>query len=295
MDKKITEQMRNIPLESVLIDLGARKESGTAWPEWRLSSGDKVIYKVNNPGPFRVRGNLNKDCNGSIDLVMVALSYDFKSATEWLEERFLGVERPSEASFPFSRLSSPSATSAKPPVETKPPAEIDESKWPVVRQYLTTERGLDAGQIDDLHRRGLILSDSRCNAVFVRENGGSFRRSARKDSRFKQSVGGSECGAFVISDGDGTQVAVVESAIDALSLAFHMPHMHVIATGGDATRLEHYKHHLGCAVFAAFDADARGDQKAVELIEAYPMAIRMRVNCAKDWNEWHLQMIAAHQ
>ena len=48
--------------------------------------------------------------------------------------------------------------------------DADAARWPQVRAYLTEQRQLPAGLVDDLHSRRVIYADHRSNAVFIRQD-----------------------------------------------------------------------------------------------------------------------------
>jgi hypothetical protein len=47
---------------------------------------------------------------------------------------------------------------------------VDESKWQIVKTYLTRERRLPSSLVDSLHNSGLVYADSKQNAVFIRRS-----------------------------------------------------------------------------------------------------------------------------
>jgi len=236
-----------------------------------------------------------RGAGGAIDLVTHVTGYRFKEALGWLKDSF-GLDRATAAAVERAtpRLRAQAERAERPPF--RPPVR-DEAAWAQVRAYLVTERGLPAPMIDELHGRGTVYADGRCNAVFLRTNSagqatGASLRGTAPDSAFKGLARDTEraAGWFSYSTGAGAPahawdtptLVLAESPIDALSwLALHARQagqagrVTVVSTDGlgplpealiAATRAERG------LVVAAFDHDTTGERLWDTLRGRYPNA-----------------------
>ena len=170
--------------------------------------------------------------------------------------------------------------------------------------YLTKTRGLPAGVVVDLIRTGLLYQDDRGNCVFVcRDEDGRVRGAILSgtvsDVRWKGIAPGSDTGYGwwwpPPGGGDVGTVAVVESPIDALSLAVLQPDIrndHVLALGGlHREALEGFLNRKNMhRVVLALDNDEWGRKAAVEwrewlLDDGYEVLNIAPAKPAKDWND----------
>ncbi len=232
---------------------------------------------------------------GAIDFVAHVTGYNVKEALGWLKDTF-GIDRATTAAVEQAtpQIRAQVERAERPPF--RPPVR-DEAAWAQVRAYLVTERGLPAPMIDELHGRGTVYADGRCNAVFLRTNSagqatGASLRGTAPDSAFKGLARDTEraAGWFSYSTGAGAPahawdtptLVLAESPIDALSwLALHARQagqagrVTVVSTDGlgplpealiAATRAERG------LVVAAFDHDTTGERLWDTLRGRYPNA-----------------------
>jgi hypothetical protein len=215
---------------------------------------------------------------------------DFKAAVEWLS----GQQLPEQVS---------KVQEAK---QLQLP-EPNEQNWAAVRQYLTETRGLPENWIEHLHQRGLIYADKHQNTVFVRHDedrwvrgdvtGASLRGTQGEPFHGLAPGSARDAGYFWLRSGteDITRVVLVESAIDAISLAKleqdkspdRPPTVYLSTDGSGAIPTEALQQMIaqGGQVLVAFDADGAGEKMAWRVAEAVPGVRRMVPAIGKDWND----------
>jgi C-terminal domain on Strawberry notch homologue/Toprim-like/Protein of unknown function (DUF3991)/P-loop containing NTP hydrolase pore-1/MutS domain I len=282
--KAIADQVRDRNLESVAEQLGLERDPHDKH-KWR---DDNHILSINH-GKFHDWA-MAKGGGGAIDLVMHVQQRDFKAAVEWLSGQQLPEQTPKVQ--PAKQLQLP---------------ESNEQNWAAVRQYLTETRGLPENWIEHLHQRGLIYADKHQNAVFVRheEDGwvrgdvtGASLRGTQGEPFHGLAPGSSrDAGYFWLRSGteDVTRVVLVESAIDAISLAKleqdkspdRPPTVYLSTDGSGAIPTEALQQMIaqGGQVLVAFDADGAGEKMAWRVAEAVPGVRRMVPAVGKDWND----------
>jgi C-terminal domain on Strawberry notch homologue/Toprim-like/P-loop containing NTP hydrolase pore-1/Protein of unknown function (DUF3991) len=281
-----TEQARQMNLSEVAEQLGLQKDRYDK-NKWKTA---QHIISIND-GKF-YDWLAEKGGGGAIDLVMHVQDCSFKTAVEWLSGQ------------PFQQQ--PMTESEVRSLELPQP---DPATWSNVRQYLVDTRGLRTDWIDHLHARGLIYADDRSNVVFLRhalqaewvrgEATGANLRGTHPEQAFFGLAPGTvrEEGWFWLrsSEGDIQRIILVESPIDALSLALlerekrpdAEPTIYLSTDGAGAIPLEILRTHLeqGKPVIAAHDTDAAGEKFAWRLAQALPGIKRMAPACGKDWND----------
>jgi C-terminal domain on Strawberry notch homologue/Toprim-like/Protein of unknown function (DUF3991)/P-loop containing NTP hydrolase pore-1/MutS domain I len=282
--KAIADQVRDRDLESVAEQLGLERDPHDKH-KWR---NDHHILSINH-GKFHDWA-MAKGGGGAIDLVMHVQQSDFKAAVEWLS----GHQLPEQT---------PKVQAAKPLQLPEP----NEQNWPAVQQYLTETRGLPENWIEHLHQRGLIYADKHQNAVFVRHDadqwvrgdvtGASLRGTQREPFHGLAPGSARDAGYFWLRSGteDVTRVVLVESAIDAISLAKleqdKLPDrpttVYLSTDGSGAIPTETLQQVIaqGGQVLVAFDADGAGEKMAWRVAEAVPGVRRMVPAVGKDWND----------
>ncbi|MDD1617891.1 MAG: DUF3991 and toprim domain-containing protein [Methylococcaceae bacterium] len=195
---------------------------------------------------------------GSIALVMHVLDLGFIHAREWLGD---------DVSIPM-------------PVHTpKPPTALpvsDKSTLSAVIAYLCDTRGLNHVMVEWCIQRGLIYSDSKRNACFKYGDGVAMRGTGSVGFRANRGVLTEPFTIPARSNLDG--VAILESAIDALSYRQLNPTKTVCAIAGNAN---------GVLMRYVLDMAARLDvpvcSKANDGVNAI-IQHRPPLDC-KDWND----------
>jgi hypothetical protein len=284
--KKLADQLRALSLDTVLKRVyGANLEQGShlrhASRKYILPDGRKIAVSPGKAGAdvWIEQGGEGK--RGAINLIMHLDGLAYKDAVRLLAEHFdssaIATEHAREL---VKRAAADVEEITKAPVAAPAP---DPTKWPRVRRWLHEVRGMPTKLIDKLHSLGLVYADSRANATFRRVSGGAFQRGTG-DTKFHRSIGGAECGPFLIP-GAGKKVVLVEAPLDAIAAIAMHPDAIAIASGGD--QLPPSKLALwipeGAEVLAGYDADRRGDQVADQAAEQFN-AKRFKPS-RKDWAE----------
>lgn len=282
--KTQADKLREIPIGEVLKRVyGAELEKGSrdahASKKYLLPDGRKVAVSSGASGPDVWIEQGDKGQRGAINLVMHLDGLDYKKAVRLLGESFDSTAIEGEhARTLVARVPSEIRKISAEPV---PAPAADPTRWPKVKKWLNEVRGIPKKLIDKLHSQGLIYADSRGNATFLRVNGGAFQRGTT-ETPFHRAIGGAECGPFLIP-GTGKKVVLVEAAIDGIAVKSTMPDATIVASGGDMLPPEKLKKWIpeGAEVFAAHDADKRGDLVAKAAAAAFS-AKRMKPT-EKDW------------
>ncbi len=177
------------------------------------------------------------------------------------------------------------------------------ANWPVVRDYLTSVRGLPGGLVDRCRQLGLIQADYRRNALFLCTNAhrrptgaelvGTFQRP--DGSRFRALTRGSrktqDSFWLPVDQAKPHTVILTESAIDTLSAWCSLPELRssgtvFVSSAGTTPQLPQWLCRWNFQrILCAFDADASGDHSAARLLQRHPNAQRLRPPGAKDWND----------
>ena len=284
--KTDADKLRALSIDDVLrrmydAELEPDSRDDHASRKFVLADGRKIAVSQGKTGADVWVEQGGKGQRGAINLVMYLDELDYKSAVRMLASHFDAQAVTSEHA--RNLLERASAEIKKISTEPVPAPAPDPTHWPRVKRWLNEVRGIPKKLIDMLHDRGLLYADSRGNATFVRANGGAFQRGTT-DTPFHRAIGGADCGPFVIP-GTDKNVILVEAAIDAVAVKSTKPSATVIASGGDMLPPEKLRKWVpdGSQVFAAHDADKRGDAVAKLAATAFN-AIRMRP-VGKDWAE----------
>jgi hypothetical protein len=282
--KKVADQLRALSLDTVLKRVyGAELEQGShlrhASRKYVLLDGRKIAVSPGQTGAdvWIEQGGEGK--RGAINLVMHLDGLAYKDAVRLLAEHFDSSAITKEhARELVKRAAADVQEIAKAPVAAPAP---DPTKWPRVRRWLHEARGMPIRLIDKLHSLGLVYADSRANATFRRVNGGAFQRGTG-DTKFHRSIGGAECGPFIIP-GAGKKVVLVEAPLDAIAAIAMHPDAIAVASGGDQLPPSKLAPWIPkeADVLAGYDADHRGDQVA-KIAADQLHATRLRPS-SKDW------------
>jgi len=269
--RRRADRLRSIPLVAVLHAAGAGQDRHDP-AKWHTAQG---VLSVN--GAKFINWSHDRGGGGAIDLAMHLNDLDFRSAVQWLAQRFAcpnAVEL--DASPPKPTLSLPLPHAAH---------------LGGVKRYLVEERRLPDLLLESLIQAGQLYADYRNNAVFLllgkegwpvgaelRGTSGSWRGLApgsRKDR-----------GYFSTGPAHAQAAVLCESAIDAISCAAIFPDRLCISTAGArpnpawlAPLLEQ-----GRRIYCGFDADPAGDHIAHAMIAIHPAVQRLRPP-NHDWND----------
>jgi len=302
--KALVAQVRGIDLEDTMRTLGGEQDRHDTH-KWQVA-GEHI--SINGEKFY----NHDRQSGGgqSIDLVMHVGGYTFRQAVAYLNHAG-GPDLAVAAAAQYGARQGQEIVERErgEPARFMPPAR-DEGRWPQVRAYLTEERAIPPGMVDDLHARGTLYADCRANAVFLRTDAegqavGASLRGTAPGSQFQGLALGSRRGEghFSFSLGEPApyrvpQYHIAESPIDALSRAALAQRA---GERGEFTFVSNDGHGelprrqideglaRGALVHCGFDNDAGGDKLWAQVREAYPRAEAIERERppagAKDWNE----------
>jgi len=302
--KEHIAQARAADLRAVIGTLGGQPDRHDRH-KFEMGNGDHI--SITSGGKW-YNHDQQMGGGGAIDLVRHVAGYDFTDAVAYLAHESGPLVAVAAAAQHGAHAAQEIVDRGQRAPFTPPVAT--ETRWPQVRAYLTGERALPAGLVDDLHARGTVYADARGNAVFLRQDAagdavGASLRGTLPGSEFKGLAVGSrrDEGHFSLTTGPpaaayhAPQVYITESPIDALSLAA----LHARERGPKQTFLSTDGHGAlprreidaalarGALVHCAFDNDQGGAKLWAQVTEAYPGAgaiVRERPpHGAKDWND----------
>jgi hypothetical protein len=297
--KAQADLLRDLPLDDVAYELGLfpDKKGQNRW------KGEGHIISIVD-SKFYDFGTYQKGGGGAIDLVMHVNRCNFKNAIKWLAEHFSSTQLTKALTHHIrSQVENISKYDLNSPF--KPPLS-DETHWPDVHNYLTSQRKIPEYLINILHTNGLIYADKNANAVFIMrnlagENTGAFLRGTQgRDNTFVGFAIGTKrtAGWFHLTIGGQTRdeisrAVIVKSPIEVLSIATLLPpeektlylsadSVLSIPTSEFFTKIP--------TIVAAYDNDATADEIAKQIKEVLPHAKRLRPK-TKDWNEQLIQQL----
>ncbi len=306
--KELIARARAADLRTVLPALGGQPDRHDR-QKWEMGNGDHI--SITSGGKW-YNHDQQMGGGGAIDLVKHVAGYDFTDAVAYLAHESGPLVAVAAAAQHGAHAAQEIVDRGQRAPFTPPVAT--ETRWPQVRAYLTGERALPAGLVDELHARSAVYADQRGNVVFLRTNAagdavGASLRGTLPGSEFKGLAVGSrrDEGHFSLTVGtpgaaaaygQAPQVYITESPIDALSLAA----LHGTRTGGQqqtflstdgAGSLPRREIDAalagGALVHCCFDNDQGGAKLWAQVSEAYPGAgaiVRERPpQGGKDWND----------
>ena len=270
--KDWTDQLRTIPLESVLRQSGAQPDRYDRH-KWHTSQG---VLSVN--GAKFMNWNRAQGGGGAIDLVMHLHALGFRQAVHWLGQSFPDTLRPKA-----DPCCSPLTLSIPPP---------DPCKLWRVRQYLLGERALPEALLEPLIQSGTLYADHRANAVFLllgkekQPVGAELRGTTPRPWRGMATGSEKDRGFFAIPPEPLPATILVESAIDAISCFALHPEHRCISTAGARPNPRWLAPLIdqGHSLYCGFDADPVGENLAQAMILLHPTIQRLRPP-RHDWND----------
>jgi len=277
--KDWTDQLRTIPLESVLRQSGAQPDRYDRH-KWHTSQG---VLSVN--GAKFMNWNRAQGGGGAIDLVMHLHALGFRQAVHWLGQSFPDTLHPQA-----DPCCSPLTLSIPPP---------DPCKLWRVRQYLLGERALPEALLEPLIQSGTLYADNRANAVFLLLGkqhipvGAELRGTTQTSWRGIAPGSQKDLGFFSIpaqplhtTMPTGRPIVLCESAIDAISCFALHPQCRCLSTAGVRPNPRWLTPLLdqGVEIWCGFDADPVGDEMARAMIALHPAIKRLRP-LQHDWND----------
>lgn len=263
-------QLRAIPLESVLLATGGKRDPQDK-AKWHTAKG-----AISVTGMKFMNWNQGRGGGGAIDLAMHLNGLDFKAGVDWLRRHF-----------PI-----PDYSESRPPTRSFTLPVPDPSTLRSVTQYLVHDRGIAQPLVESLVESGRLYADRRGNAVFLllgKENspvGAELRGTGSERWRGMAPGSQKDLGYFSIYAPDATMIVLCESAIDAMSCFLLHPSSRCVSTSGARPNPHWLPAFLsqGIPVYCGFDADSTGDAMAQQMIALYPAVHRLRP-ADHDWND----------
>ena len=270
--RKLADQVRAIPLESVLQWSGAELDRYDK-QKWHTPQG---VLSVT--GAKFMNWNRSRGGGGAIDLVMHLHNLGFQQAVQWLEQRF-----------PLSASAGTTPGAPKPALSIPVP---DPAKLWRVQRYLISERRIPPALVQSLIQSGHLYADHRANAVFLllgkeKNTVGAELRGTTSWPWHGLAPGSQkDHGFFSIPSAPLPAIILVESAIDAISCFALHPQHRCISTAGARPNPRWLPSLIdqGYSVYCGFDADPTGDHMADAMIALHPGIQRLRPS-AHDWND----------
>jgi hypothetical protein len=265
-------QVRSIPLQEVLLETGAQRDLCDR-AKWRTVQGI-----ISCTGMKFMNWNRNVGGGGAIDLAMHLNGMDFKTAVEWLWNRF-PISHHQEQTQPFG------ATKLILPPQNR-------CNIPIVRRYLIEQRFIKASLVNALMESGRLYADNRGNAVFLllgKDNkpvGAELRGTTSVRWRGMAPGSNKDLGFFSVPNPKATSIVLCESAIDATSCFALHPECLCISTAGARPNPQWLPSLIqqGHAIYCGFDSDLVGDNMANAMMLPYPSILRLRP-AHHDWND----------
>ncbi len=278
------ERLREIPLADLAQELGLVRDKHDRH-KWRTPDGrhinitDQKFYDLDE----------EKGGGGAIDFAMHVLGTDFKDAIAWLKSRYGADDIADE----IATAARERAKRQVEQVEKKEfiPPQRDDSRWPQARAYLQG-RGIDMP-----HPTPSVYADKRGNVVFLGK--GRAELVGTGSNKFKGLAAGSskDSSGFIAGEWrNATHIALVESAIDALSYVELFKDSAAVSTAGAPSegflaRFFEWVKGLGKVPVLAFDNDQAGRnfrRKALEIAERWFKRDEVVIDVpkhGKDWND----------
>ncbi len=270
--KSLADQLRTVPLESVLRLSGAQPDPYDR-QKWHTAQGVLSVNGAKFMNWTRAQGG-----GGAIDLVMHLHGLGFGQALQWLSQAFPGLVPPAS-----DLLASQALLTLPPP---------DRGQLWRVRRYLVGERALPPALIEPLIRAGILYADRRANAVFLllgkekQPVGAELRGTTPHPWRGLAPGSKKDLGFFAIPADPLPEIILVESAIDAISCLALYPEHRCLSTAGARPNPRWLAPLVrqGYSIYCGFDDDPVGEHMAQSMIALHPTIQRLRPP-RHDWND----------
>ncbi len=268
------ENLRQLDLSAVCAVLGLERDN-TDTKQFKTDG-----FRICVTGFKWFDHNSGKGGGGAIDLTMHIKSLSFMNACNTL----------SSLSGQLNTITQTTKAKTPPQRTTRPPAP-HKNNLPAVLAYLTEQRGLNTRLVQWCIDNSLIYADVKQNCVFCYGQGGAELRGTGK-VQWRAVYGAIERG-FILPASNAVGVALLESAIDALS--YRQLHRDVIAVSiaGNGNH-KVIKQAVSIAkakqlpVLSAFDND-NGGNIADKILNQYAQSSGVEViqdrPVTKDWND----------
>jgi Plasmid recombination enzyme/Toprim-like/Protein of unknown function (DUF3991) len=275
LKKKLeTDRVRDIDLHQVMQICGYSKDPKDA--NQYLTTLGRISIESKGGKAKYYNHDQNAGGGGAIDLVKHLEQCNFQEAVAFLGANLNQSEVIASAQFKAKE----DALEA-----VKQPSSIPdavEANWHRVRQYLVDERKISPKVVDWLKEKGKIYADRFFNAIFVYTSGAVEVRGTSK-IKFHGFRGKLAGGLYDLQKYGEKKMAIVEGAIDAISLRELRPDLSVVACGGKGNALKAASalKKRGYDVIIATDNDKSTDINYELAIAEYT---RLKPGL-KDWND----------
>lgn len=280
--KTETDQLRSLPMKTVMKMMGCEAHK-TDRQRYQTAAGD--IWLEKDGTRFNSFDDPSLKGRGAIDLVMKIQGSTFDQASAWLAADF-GIDRTAkDAAGLFVENALKNVQKAVERVaEPRALPSHRQDRLQRVAAYLIEARGIPLSLIKKMTDAGRIYADKFANAVFLTDTKTGCEIRGTGDKPFHGQFGPKE--GFTVH-GDLKKVAIVESAIEALSLHASKG-ITAVSVGGSnpvkAIEIARRWVASGATVFAAQNNDSAGDKQARDLMLAVPEVRRLKP-AGKDWND----------
>jgi hypothetical protein len=309
--KETLDNIRRMDLTIVAKDLGLLFNDKKK--QWTDIEGNFAINlgtaEQGAKGAFHCK-KTEQSGGGAIDFVKFCMDCDFQTAKAWLLDRYGAADYIQEAATKaYKEAQEAAAKEVKRIRKEQPkvftPPSPSKAKWPAVRNYLASIRGLPQIILGYLHHKGTLYADSKANAVFASERGASLRGTYEGSTFRGQATGSDGKYAWTMEYSPETNddkhserwrhenLVITESPIDAISAAtlFQARGTYASTAGLRGDIPTNIRNAAYGNIIIAYDSDAAGQAAAKKLKKAYldlghknVEIVQPTAGC-KDWNE----------
>tara|TARA_R100000027_G_scaffold53825_2_gene42780 strand:- start:2091 stop:3812 length:1722 start_codon:yes stop_codon:yes gene_type:complete len=237
-----------------------------------------------NPEKQKYSCDWSRGGGGAIDLAKEVRGLTYGEAIQWLASLDPAAAASSAAAYAerFARKAKPVDENAR----TQHQIEPDDGKLDQVRNYLIS-RHIDPDLVDSEIEKGNLWANRFGSCVFIHPDpdhpeallGAEIRGTL---SNFKAFAG--RKGSYVVADLGSDEIAVVESAIDALSLRSLGYKGEVHSAAGSSVPARILAEAREGKLVLAFDDDQAGRRGCDRAKKVRPDAKHLRPPSGKDWN-----------
>jgi hypothetical protein len=307
------DELRALPLGDVLAALGMEEDVREAGM-WKAGPKGERTHRIKVTGAKWFDHSAQRGRGGAIDLVGHVTGSDFNGSLSWLSATFGSGATASEYRHQAHAAAEKAVERATKKRAPFTPPLPDPEAWSAVRRHLVEDRALPADLVDAAHEAGDLYAVSHPgrgntrlrNAVFIQRDMSGMATGAevkgivtgRDGTHWSGLAPGSSKSAGLFRVGaelaQAAAVFVVESAIDALSLAARVrdrmwSSFAILSTAGDNTMPEIVLEDIHCHAqrFAAQDRNPAGNRQAERLGEGW-----QRMPPPEPYEDWNEELVA---
>lgn len=244
--------------------------------KFRLESGN-VIYTDIQTWKYVSGGNSDKKGRFGLSLVGMELGLNDFQVIDWYTEQF-GIEYSEDLTVKEEFMGDNSYHSGKNKILFSPPTRDDEN-WGSVYRYLNEKRNIPSFLLNSLFDQGKLYADYESRCIFLSNASAEIRATpASSNPDFKGCTQGGQADVSGFSimpqyNANESTIAIIESAIDAVSYNTLFPGRYAFSSNGSGRFGLHYKIALealanGFKLSIGTDADEAGDIAAQKIFNA---------------------------